>query len=213
MPDFVLLTCPSCGSKLQITDDIDRFACNYCGNELIVKRGGGITSLKPVIDSIKNVQKGVDKTASELAIKRLEKEIAELKKQKNYKLVLEELYESTKFGYTPRCKSVVEIYFLIEFNRKTKEMGFLKKLSHDPKTAIEILNLEYDELINMHDYFQKDQLELYKKYDVYFGRNPHQIEVKRFNHFRELLKPITKLKEKVDNKEAELRKHRDVVSS
>jgi DNA-directed RNA polymerase subunit M/transcription elongation factor TFIIS len=41
MPDFITLSCPSCGNKLQITDDIDRFACAACGNEYIVNRSGG----------------------------------------------------------------------------------------------------------------------------------------------------------------------------
>ncbi len=78
MPDFVSLTCPSCGGKLQITDDIDRFACGHCGNEHVVSRGGGIIALSPVVDGLTQVRAGVDRTASELAIVRLEKEIAEL---------------------------------------------------------------------------------------------------------------------------------------
>ena len=40
MQNYVTLTCPSCGGKLQITEDIDRFTCAYCGNEYFVKRGG-----------------------------------------------------------------------------------------------------------------------------------------------------------------------------
>jgi ribosomal protein S27E len=49
MPDFITLSCPSCGHKLQITDDIDRFACAECGNEHIVIRSGGVVALKPVM--------------------------------------------------------------------------------------------------------------------------------------------------------------------
>ena len=78
MPDFITLSCPSCGHKLQITENIDRFACAACGNEHVVNRTGGIVTLKPVIDSIKNVQVGVDKTASELAIKRISEDILQL---------------------------------------------------------------------------------------------------------------------------------------
>jgi hypothetical protein len=78
MADFVTLTCPSCGGKLEITSDIDRFACSHCGREHIVKRSGGIISLSPVVDELKKVGVGVDKTAAELAIVRLQKEIAEL---------------------------------------------------------------------------------------------------------------------------------------
>jgi len=85
MEKFLTLTCPSCGGKLQITQDVDRFACSYCGVEHIVKRGGGIVSIAPVIESLKRVQEGTDKTASELAIVRLQKEIQSL---------LEETYDA-----------------------------------------------------------------------------------------------------------------------
>jgi len=78
--DFVSLSCPSCGGKLQITSDIERFACSYCGIEHIVRRGGGIITLAPVVEGLKKVQTGVDKTASELAIQRLTREISELER-------------------------------------------------------------------------------------------------------------------------------------
>ena len=78
MPDFVTLSCPSCGAKLQINADIEHFACSHCGNEHVVKRGGGITSLTPVLEQLKHVSTGVDKTASELAIKRLRDDIEEI---------------------------------------------------------------------------------------------------------------------------------------
>ena len=82
MTDHISLTCPSCGGKLQISNDIDRFACSYCGNEQIVRRSGGIVSLKPVIEALDGVKVGVDRTASELAIMRLEREILELERQR-----------------------------------------------------------------------------------------------------------------------------------
>jgi len=84
MPDFVTLSCPSCGGKLNITNDIERFACGHCGNEHVVKRAGGIVSLSPVIEALKKVEVGVDKTASELAINRLQREIDELHSQRIY---------------------------------------------------------------------------------------------------------------------------------
>ena len=130
MPDFVLLTCPSCGSELKITDEIDRFACNYCGNELVVKRGGGITSLKLVIDSIKDVKKGVDKTASELAIKRLEAEIKDLEDQ-ILKLV------RPRDGDTNHRLSSEYEYFSKKFKTKVHEkiIGELEKSLENQKTA------------------------------------------------------------------------------
>jgi hypothetical protein len=83
MSDYITLTCPSCGGQLQITRDLDRFACGNCGNELIVKRGGGTISLAPVVEGLKEVKTGVDKTASELAIVRLKAEIEYLYKQRD----------------------------------------------------------------------------------------------------------------------------------
>lgn len=78
MSDFITLTCPSCGGKLNITSDISRFACTNCGNEHLIKRGGGIVSLVPLTIELRKVQAGVDKTASELAIKRLKEEILDI---------------------------------------------------------------------------------------------------------------------------------------
>jgi len=78
---FITLSCPSCGGKLQITNDMDRFACSHCGNEHIVRRSGGTVSLAPVVEGLRKVQSGVDKTASELAIVRLKHEIEELEEE------------------------------------------------------------------------------------------------------------------------------------
>jgi len=79
MADFVTLSCPSCRGRLEITQDIERFACAHCGREHVVKRSGGIVSLSPVIDAIRKVEIGVDKTAAELAIVLLQKEIADVR--------------------------------------------------------------------------------------------------------------------------------------
>jgi hypothetical protein len=82
MSSIVTLSCPSCNGKLQITQNIDRFACGYCGTEFLVDRGGGIVSLAPVLEGLNRVERGVDRTASELAIARLQKEIAPLVEQR-----------------------------------------------------------------------------------------------------------------------------------
>ncbi len=76
--DFVTLTCPCCGGKLEVTRDMERFACAHCGAEHLVLRRGGTISLEPVMEGIRQVKNTVDRTAAELAIVRLEKEIAEL---------------------------------------------------------------------------------------------------------------------------------------
>jgi DNA-directed RNA polymerase subunit M/transcription elongation factor TFIIS len=56
LPDFNTLSCPSCGHKLQIPENIERFACAGCGKEHIVNRSGGVISLKPLTEETLNVQ-------------------------------------------------------------------------------------------------------------------------------------------------------------
>lgn len=45
---MIRLSCRSCGAKLELTEDIDRFSCAHCGSEWVVNRSGGIISLKAV---------------------------------------------------------------------------------------------------------------------------------------------------------------------
>lgn len=75
MPKFFTLSCPTCGSKLQIGNDLQRFACAFCGNEHIINREGGTISLFPVLESVERIQAGVDRTAIELTIARLERDV------------------------------------------------------------------------------------------------------------------------------------------
>jgi len=60
---MVKLTCNACGGKLEITDDIERFACGHCGNEWIVNRSGGIVSLKAIEEQLSKVQEHTKETA------------------------------------------------------------------------------------------------------------------------------------------------------
>src|SRR5438046_5759347 len=80
MPDnFVPLKCQSCGGKLDVYLDMERFACGYCGTEMVVQRRGGTVALKLVQEAVKKVQIGTDKTAAELAIVRCEREMKGLR--------------------------------------------------------------------------------------------------------------------------------------
>lgn len=44
---FVKLKCENCGSGMDVYDDMDRFACGYCGTEIAVQRRGGTIVLQP----------------------------------------------------------------------------------------------------------------------------------------------------------------------
>jgi ribosomal protein S27AE len=72
------LNCTNCGAGLEVSQDMERFACGYCGTQQIVERKGGTVALKPLTDAIRMVQTGTDKTAAELALKRMGEELAAL---------------------------------------------------------------------------------------------------------------------------------------
>ena len=78
---FINLNCTSCGGKLDVYDDMERFVCGYCGSAMIVQRRGGTVALKAVTEATRQVQIGTDKTAAELAIVRYEKELTELRRK------------------------------------------------------------------------------------------------------------------------------------
>ena len=76
---FVSLKCDNCGGKLDVYDDMQRFACGYCGAEMVVQRRGGTVALKAITDAIRKVQIGTDKAAAELAIVRYEADLKRLR--------------------------------------------------------------------------------------------------------------------------------------
>ena len=67
MSDFHV-ACPPCVGKLQISSDIQRFVCAYCGNEHVVRRRGGVVALVPVLQSLQGIQHGTDRTAGRVPI-------------------------------------------------------------------------------------------------------------------------------------------------
>ena len=89
--DFITLSCPNCGGKLNVTSDVERFACQFCGHEHIVRRSGGIVALEPVMrmmgqineninlvgSGINRISGSAEKQASEAAINRIKQEITE----------------------------------------------------------------------------------------------------------------------------------------
>jgi len=89
--EMIKLQCPSCGGKLEVGNDLERFACGYCGTAIIVRRSGGTVSLAPVVEGLANVQRGVDRTAAELALSRLERDITKLREEANEALARSQL--------------------------------------------------------------------------------------------------------------------------
>lgn len=86
--DFVTLSCPACGGKLEITSETDRYTCKFCGVEHLVKLTGKQVTLAPVMEGLKRVESkfdqvlsGSDHMAAEQTIQRLKAEMTDLEKQ------------------------------------------------------------------------------------------------------------------------------------
>ena len=71
---IVCLSCESCGAALQIPSKVSQFACASCGVQQVVERTGGAVFLKGASDAIDRIQDSVEKTAAELAYRRLSEE-------------------------------------------------------------------------------------------------------------------------------------------
>lgn len=78
---LITLTCPTCGAKLKLGKDTNLVYCTSCGNEHLVHHGEGSIYLAPMAADVAQIRTGVDKTAAELAVARLQKEIEGLNAQ------------------------------------------------------------------------------------------------------------------------------------
>jgi ribosomal protein S27AE len=74
----VSLKCVNCGASLEIGPHVDNFACGYCGTKQRVDRGGGIVSLRKIETTLSEVRQATDRTASELALVRLQGDLSSL---------------------------------------------------------------------------------------------------------------------------------------
>ena len=71
--------CGNCGTWLEIYPDMSRFACGQCGTEFFVERRGGTIALKTVPSSAYRAHGATDRIAAELALSRLDRELAQAK--------------------------------------------------------------------------------------------------------------------------------------
>ncbi|MCE1247018.1 MAG: hypothetical protein LWY06_10275 [Firmicutes bacterium] len=86
------LSCYTCGAKLELTEDIDRFMCSFCGNEFLVQRQGGVVNLKPVEEALDEISLSSKTTASFTGITAENTEI--LAQEAKLKIVREKIREA-----------------------------------------------------------------------------------------------------------------------
>jgi hypothetical protein len=72
---LIVLPCSTCGTRLEIPGNIERFVCMHCGCEQVIHRGGGIIGLAPVMHG----ESGGCLDAYSLAVNRVHEQIRDLK--------------------------------------------------------------------------------------------------------------------------------------
>jgi len=72
--EFIALKCPNCGGRLEVSKDMSNFACGYCGSSIVTSRRGGTVTLS-LEEATFAIQKNTDRTAAELALRRLPAEL------------------------------------------------------------------------------------------------------------------------------------------
>jgi DNA-directed RNA polymerase subunit RPC12/RpoP len=83
---FISLNCAKCGGSLEVYDDMERFACGYCGAELLVERRGGTVAL----------QVGTSKASPDLDLLRLKEDARALLTRRE--LILKRM-DQQRWGY------------------------------------------------------------------------------------------------------------------
>jgi hypothetical protein len=71
---LISLKCKNCGADVHVSQGTDHFFCTYCRSEHRVEYSKG----HQLVATAQAIQQGTDRTAAELALPRLEKELQEL---------------------------------------------------------------------------------------------------------------------------------------
>lgn len=214
MPDFIEMTCKSCGGKLQITPEIEDFACMYCGTEFRVKREGGVINLSPLVEEVKKASKFSERTATELAIARLREDISELKE----KIELEEdEYSSWKYSQEREFEQIGSPYvmiIIITFIPALFISGLIVLLtSGDSGEAIDTICYRAPLLTVIFMAIIMIALNIINPFDMFGKRRKERIINLLETRKKEHEKIMDDLMKKLVEKENELKKYLDTVSS
>lgn len=81
MTQTLKINCPSCGGTSSQMAGVIDFKCDYCGTRYSVNQASHSLHLIPVLESMQVIQTSVDRTATELAIRRLRDDIFQIESQ------------------------------------------------------------------------------------------------------------------------------------
>ena len=110
---YITLNCANCAAKLDVYDDIERFACGSCGTEIEVQRRGGTVVLKTVAEASLPTHVGSGQAAADLNLVPLMEEARLLSQRRE--VMLSESAGRKKWGYFAGIALVATGYFLVRF--------------------------------------------------------------------------------------------------
>lgn len=192
MAEFLTLTCPSCGGKLSVSNSVNQFVCAHCGNEHIVKREGGTVWLDPLVKGIEDIRIGTNKTASELAIKRLQEEIKDLVDSLDYFLQNNWKLQGFRDSFIGPKLEVGQWFFTAAYETIQKS-GKSPSWGYDPSLVKQMSVVEIKESMG-----NIERLKL------------KEIDKKAVAEFAE---KIITFRTELETKRRELEKHREIVKS
>ena len=79
--ELLELTCQNCGAALSVVGESDQFACTYCGTAYEAKRNKGVIAFRQLKEGVEGIKLSTDRVASELAVKRIDREITGIANQ------------------------------------------------------------------------------------------------------------------------------------
>ena len=107
---FISLNCTSCGGILEVYDDMERFACSYCGTDIAVQRRGGTAVLKAV-SAVSTGELHHPNDSADLV--RLREEFQNLSKRRE--VMLHDKIERQKWGYLIGAGLLLVGLFVVRF--------------------------------------------------------------------------------------------------
>lgn len=118
---FVSLNCANCGGALEIYDDMERFSCGNCGQEIAVQRRGGTVVLHGLADGSRKARIDIQRAAELLDLTRLKEEAQGLSRRRDG--MLTEKINWQKWGYLIGSALLLVGFFVV------RSGGFVKGLS------------------------------------------------------------------------------------
>jgi len=118
---FVSLNCANCGGALEIYDDMEKFACGYCGHEIAVQRRGGTVVLHDLAEDSRKARINTQKADELLDLIRLKEEAQGLSRRREG--MQTEKTNWQKWGYSIGSALLLVGFFAV------RSGGFVKGLS------------------------------------------------------------------------------------